>query len=64
MSFFPDLCVVAEFVGIMLWVTVKLDTTNGKKPNLPAGSRFLAIQLMIWPLVLMFIWTGLKLARI
>jgi len=64
MNFFPDICIAMEFVGIMLWVTIKLDTTNGKQANLPLSARRLAIRLMVWPLILMVVWTGLKLVGI
>jgi hypothetical protein len=64
MNFFPDICIAAEFVGVMLWVTVKLDTSNGKQANLPLAARQLALRLMIWPPVLLVVWIGLKLAGI
>ena len=62
MNFFPDICVAAEFVGLMLWVTTLLDTANGKERNLPLGARRLSVRLMIWPVALLAIWIGLKMA--
>jgi hypothetical protein len=60
MNFFPAICVAAEFVGLMLMVTVKVDTAGGKRPNLPKAAHRMAVRLMIWPVYGILVWIALK----
>ena len=60
MNFFPAICVAAEFVGLMLMVTVRVDTAGGKKPNLPKSAHRLAVRLMVWPVYGILGWIVVK----